>query len=51
MVYSCQQAHNMYVANKQAHANFISTKRGGYILNYSTDTMRTHYTTWYYDKS
>jgi hypothetical protein len=40
-----------HIANKQAQTNFIANKGGGYIPNYSIDTTRTGYTTWYYNKS
>jgi hypothetical protein len=49
-VYSCRQAHNKHIANKQAQTSFYYKPVRRIHPDYATDTTQTHYTT-RYDKS
>jgi hypothetical protein len=46
-VYSCRQAHNKHIANKQAQTSFYYKKVRRIHPDYATDTTWTHYTTQY----
>jgi hypothetical protein len=50
-VYSCRQALNKHIANKQSQTNFYYKQVRRIHPDYATDTTRTHYMTQYYDKS